>query len=459
MTVSEPPIVALFKRLLDPLIIAVVLAVIVWAFDAAFAPYYLLLMAAAFFAYSFSYEIVNRSDLCGKGHLPPCIKNMTVSWFVAAGILTLLGHAFLLTDHYSREILIAWFTVVPVILVASHFVVLGLTRHYLARGWARSAVIVGLNEGGVHLIYRTARYPHLLIKLQGYFDDRDENRTPDTGMPCLGDLSMVAEYVRQQAIQMVFVDLPMTSQPRILELLDDLHDTTASIFFLPDVNISDLMRARNDQIDGVSIVAICETPLSGFDIILKRISDIVLGALMLVLLMPLMTMIAVAIKLTSPGPIIFKQHRYGLNGEPILVWKFRSMTVCEDGAHIAQAQQHDARVTKVGQFLRRSSLDELPQLINVLQGSMSIVGPRPHAVIHNELYRKLIRSYMMRHKMKPGITGWAQVNGWRGETEVVEKMARRIEFDLDYMRNWSIGLDLWILMRTVWVVLRRNNAY
>jgi putative colanic acid biosynthesis UDP-glucose lipid carrier transferase len=166
-----------------------------------------------------------------------------------------------------------------------------------------------------------------------------------------------------------------------------------------------------------------------------------------------------AVKLTSPGPAIFRQRRYGLNGEEFIVYKFRTMKVSEDGSRIEQAHFDDPRITKVGAFLRRTSLDELPQFINVLQGRMSIVGPRPHAVAHNELYRKLIKGYMLRHKVKPGITGWAQVNGLRGETEVLEKMQRRIELDLYYLQNWSIWLDLWIIMRTVWVVLRRDNAY
>jgi putative colanic acid biosynthesis UDP-glucose lipid carrier transferase len=169
--------------------------------------------------------------------------------------------------------------------------------------------------------------------------------------------------------------------------------------------------------------------------------------------------IALAVVLTSPGPAIFKQRRYGLNGEEITVYKFRSMTVSEDGSSVVQAQRNDPRVTRIGAFLRRTSLDELPQFFNVLQGRMSIVGPRPHAVAHNELYRKLIKGYMLRHKVRPGITGWAQVNGMRGETEVLEKMQGRIDHDLYYLQNWSIWFDLWIIMRTVWVVLRRDNAY
>jgi putative colanic acid biosynthesis UDP-glucose lipid carrier transferase len=185
----------------------------------------------------------------------------------------------------------------------------------------------------------------------------------------------------------------------------------------------------------------------------------VLGLLIQILLLPVMLLIAIAIKLTSKGPVIFRQRRYGLYGEEIVVYKFRSMTVDEDGDKVVQATKNDQRVTRVGAFLRRSSLDELPQFVNVLQGRMSIVGPRPHAVVHNEQYRKLIKGYMLRHKVKPGITGWAQVNGLRGETETLDKMEARIHFDLDYLRNWSLWLDLWIIIRTVKVVLARENAH
>jgi putative colanic acid biosysnthesis UDP-glucose lipid carrier transferase len=194
--------------------------------------------------------------------------------------------------------------------------------------------------------------------------------------------------------------------------------------------------------------------------LLKRSSDVLLSLLILMLISPLLLIISVAVKVTSPGPVIFRQRRYGLDGREIIVYKFRSMTVSEDGSSIRQAQKNDDRITPLGRFLRRTSLDEFPQFLNVLQGRMSIVGPRPHAVAHNEMYRKLIRGYMLRHKVKPGITGWAQVNGCRGETETLDKMAERINYDLDYLRNWSLRLDLYIIARTVWVVsMEREHAY
>jgi putative colanic acid biosysnthesis UDP-glucose lipid carrier transferase len=184
-----------------------------------------------------------------------------------------------------------------------------------------------------------------------------------------------------------------------------------------------------------------------------------MAASALVLLAPLMALIALIVKRSSPGPIIFRQRRYGLDGRPITVFKFRTMTVVENDENIAQARRNDPRVTRFGALLRRSSLDELPQLINVLQGTMSMVGPRPHAVAHNEQYRRVIKGYMVRHKVKPGITGWAQVNGCRGETDSVDKMKKRIEFDLEYLRRWSLGFDLLIVFKTALIVLRRTNAY
>jgi putative colanic acid biosynthesis UDP-glucose lipid carrier transferase len=251
----------------------------------------------------------------------------------------------------------------------------------------------------------------------------------------------------------------MATQPRIMKLLDALNDTTASIYFVPDMFINNLMQGRIEAVGKVPVVAVCESPFTGVNGMIKRGSDIVLSILILLLVSPIMLMIALCIMFTSPGAIIFQQRRYGLNGEQILVSKFRSMTVCEDGDTIQQAHKNDSRITPVGAFLRKTSLDELPQFFNVLQGRMSIVGPRPHAVAHNELYRTMIKGYMVRHKVKPGITGWAQVNGWRGETDTLDKMKMRIDYDLAYLQNWSLALDLYIIFKTIIVVIKDKHAY
>jgi len=251
----------------------------------------------------------------------------------------------------------------------------------------------------------------------------------------------------------------MASQPRILSLLDALRDTTASIYFVPDIFVTDLIQGRVDSVGGLPIVAVCESPFTGFGGLLKRASDIVLSLLILALIAVPLLIIALAVKWNSPGPVMFTQRRYGVDGNEITVYKFRTMIVSEDGPTIRQAQIDDPRITPVGRWLRKFSLDELPQFFNVLQGRMSIVGPRPHAVAHNEMYRKLIKGYMVRHKVKPGITGWAQVNGLRGETETLDKMKARIDYDLDYLRNWSLRFDLYIIARTLWVILGKKNAH
>jgi putative colanic acid biosynthesis UDP-glucose lipid carrier transferase len=335
-----------------------------------------------------------------------------------------------------------------------------LTRLLALEGVRRSSVIIGAGDSGQNLARQFQNSPFLGIHFAGFFDDRGPARLGAAGVsPLLGKTVDLPAYVKAHSVDLIFITLPMASQPRIMGLLDELRDTTASVYFAPDIFLFDLIQARMDNIGGVPIVAVCETPFYGLAGLTKRISDIVLASLILLAIAPLILCIAIAVKLESPGPALFRQRRYGLDGKEIIVYKFRSMTVCEDGGVIRQATRNDQRVTRLGAFLRKTSLDELPQFINVLQGRMSVVGPRPHAVAHNELYRKLIKGYMIRHKVKPGITGWAQVNGMRGETDTLDKMKARIEFDLAYLRNWSLRLDLSIILRTVLVVLRDRHAY
>lgn len=324
----------------------------------------------------------------------------------------------------------------------------------------RSVIIIGVNEITMRVAKAFSRSPHADMHMHGYFDDRDANRRPwELEHPVLGTLDDIPAYVRAQNIKMVFISVPVAGHARIAKLSNELQDTTASIYFVPDMSVFALTAPRLDRVGGVPVLAICETPFIGIHSAVKRCSDVVLATLILCLLTPLMLAIAIGVAATSRGPIIFRQRRYGLYGETIVVYKFRSMNVTDDGAVIEQARRDDHRLTPIGAFLRRSSLDELPQFINVLQGRMSIVGPRPHAVAHNEHYRKLIKGYMLRHKIKPGITGWAQVNGLRGETLTIDKMEERVRYDLDYIRRWSLWLDLVIIAKTVAVVLQRQNAH
>lgn len=402
----------------------------------------------------------------GKARLNESVWRSTVdilfSWFMIALLILFFGYATRSLKLFSPDAIITWLWLGPLIQVASHLL-FRLTTPLLLKSQSgtRRAIIVGMNEQGMELAERILSNPYSDIELVGFFDDRCPERlpAPTEQWKLLGKISDLCTYTKENRIHLIYLSLPMATQQRILNVLDDLRDTTASVYFVPDFFVTDLIQGRMGQVCNMPVVSVCETPFTGTNGIVKRLSDIVLSLLIMLMISPILLGIALAVKFTSPGPIIFKQRRYGLNGEEIIVYKFRSMTVCEDGGNIQQAQKNDKRLTRIGGFLRKSSLDELPQFINVLQGRMSIVGPRPHAVAHNELYRKLIKGYMVRHKVKPGITGWAQVNGLRGETETLDKMQARIEYDLDYLRHWSLGLDLKIIFMTVAVVFKDQYAY
>jgi len=387
-------------------------------------------------------------------------SSIFVNWLSLSALLVFFGWATRFIGYFDLRMLEVWFVVTPVALYLAHRAIPYLVPQILAIDGYRSAVIVGASEAGKRLGSTLIAEPSFGFRFQGFFDDDpDLHRMHETPGPMLGGIDSVAEFVKRNGVETVFIALPMAAHPRLLRLLDDIKDTTASVYFVPDIFITDLIQARIDDINGMPVMAVCETPIVGINALLKRGSDVVMSMVFLLFLAPCMALIAAGVKRSSPGPVIFRQRRYGLDGRPITVLKFRTMTVVENGDQIAQATRHDPRVTRFGAFLRRTSLDELPQLINVLQGTMSMVGPRPHAVAHNEQYRRLIKGYMVRHKVKPGITGWAQVNGCRGETDSVEKMQRRIEFDLEYLRRWSLGFDLLIVFKTALIVLRRTNAY
>jgi putative colanic acid biosynthesis UDP-glucose lipid carrier transferase len=321
-------------------------------------------------------------------------------------------------------------------------------------------VLAGCTESSIALAKRLSRATEYGMGVVGFFDDRGAERLGiDAEVQLLGKLSDLAAYVQEHDIEVIFIALPVKQVSRVMDLVEELRDTTASIYYLPDLILFDLIQARSIVIDGIPAVSMCETPFFGYRAIAKRVTDVLISGSVLILAAPLMILIAILVRLSSPGPIIFRQRRYGLNGEEIIVYKFRTMTVTEDGTTVTQATRADPRTTRIGRFLRRYSLDELPQLINVLAGPMSLVGPRPHAVAHNETYRKLIKGYMVRHKVKPGITGLAQVNGMRGETRTLEQMEARVRYDLEYLRNWSFELDIEILLKTAVRVFNDGEAF
>jgi putative colanic acid biosysnthesis UDP-glucose lipid carrier transferase len=389
------------------------------------------------------------------------IRVITARWLIAVGLLLLLGWATRTLHVFDERVVLSWVLATPPALVAAHRLVPVIIARVLATcGAQRTAIIAGANHMGCQLGERIRSNPLLGIRLVGYFDDRSAARVgPLEGGELLGSLSQLADFVRAHRIDVIYSTMPTWSQPRIRRLLDDLHDTTASLYFVPDIPLFDLIQARVDTVGGIPVLAVCESPYCGNNALVKRGSDLVLATLMLILAAPLSLLIAIGVKWSSPGPVLFRQRRYGMDGREIIVYKFRTMTCMEDGSVVAQARRHDPRTTCFGAFLRRNSLDELPQLLNVIQGRMSIVGPRPHAVAHNEMYRKLIPGYMIRHKVRPGITGLAQVRGLRGPTDTIEKMTARIECDLEYLRSWSLLLDLEIILKTIGVLIHRRNAF
>jgi putative colanic acid biosynthesis UDP-glucose lipid carrier transferase len=453
----EAPQLALWKHWSKPgsVVVSLMLAVLVTWQEPEFTHVALALAAVLIARQVFSplRLLASRSEAAEKSRY----LRLGLEYVVWAALLLSLGAAFGLEDLFPDNLIWTWLVLTPICLVVGDY----CSTHSLARAHAAHErhVIIGANEVGVELARRISQNPGAGTFL-GFFDFRSPERLPaETRDLFAGRCKDVAAFVQDRAVNAIYIALPMSNAPRIEVMLHEFRDTTASIYFVPDFLAFDLVQARCTEIHGLPMLAICDTPFYGMNAVKKRATDILISALGLVVSFPLMLLIALAVKLSSPGPVLFKQRRYGLHGEEIKVYKFRSMTVCEDGPVVVQAQRQDERTTAIGRLLRRTSLDELPQLVNVLQGKMSFVGPRPHAVAHNELYRKLISGYMIRHKVRPGMTGWAQVHGLRGETQAVEQMRQRVEFDLEYLRNWSLSLDLRILFKTVGIVFLHGKAY
>ena len=387
--------------------------------------------------------------------------DIMLSWVWVLSVLALLGYATNTLASFDTGMLVAWGIATPLVQWALVAIGTAVQRHMASLPEARRpAVIIGAGRMGMRVAQMLRLRQAFGHELLGVFDDRSADRVnlPEDAV-LVGALRQLPEYIEARGVKDVFITLPLTSQPRIQSLLESLQNTTASIHFVPDIFGVSVIQGRLEDMGGVPVVGLMEAPFTGINGFVKRASDIVLSALILILISPLLLVLAIGVKLSSTGPVIFRQRRTGLDGEIIEVYKFRSMRAVDDGAVVRQATRDDPRITPFGALIRRTSLDELPQFVNVLQGRMSIVGPRPHAVAHNEQYRKLVKAYMARHKVKPGITGWAQVNGLRGETDTLDKMASRIEYDLEYLRNWTLGLDLLIIARTVKLVFRDRSAY
>lgn len=384
-----------------------------------------------------------------------------LSWSIAVfGVVVYLFFSKTSTD-ISRVVIGLWFISSTIALVSWRMLFRLFVFKFRKQGFnTRKVAIIGLTESGLRLANEFVNRPETGYSLQGFFDDREDDRLPEIYQERLkGSVNLGVELSRAGEFDIVYIALPFAAQKRIESILRELGDTTVDVHLVPDLFTFNLLNARMSSVGYTQTISVYESPMNGLSSLSKRLEDIFIGSLILVAIAVPMLVIAMLIKYDSRGPIFFKQKRYGLDGKAINVWKFRTMTVADNGNIVRQATKGDARITKLGCILRKTSLDELPQFFNVLQGCMSIVGPRPHAVAHNEQYRHLVDFYMLRHKVKPGITGWAQINGWRGETDTLDKMEKRVEYDLEYIRNWSIILDLKIIFSTIFHGFNDKNAY
>jgi putative colanic acid biosynthesis UDP-glucose lipid carrier transferase len=389
-------------------------------------------------------------------------KAIFLSWLTVVVLMIVILFGMKISSDYSRLWLGLWMVSGLLLLLVSRMCIYGFLQYQRKKGKNyRRVVIVGAGDLGKRLLTNVTDSPWTGFKVLGLFDDNKQldNQYID-GYKVIGDLLSVDRFVETNDVDEVWIALPMRAEKRVKELLYALRHQTINIKFIPDIFGFTLLNHSMTEIAGLPAVNLSDTPMLGGNQVVKAIEDRLLGLLIFILISPLLLLIFIAIKATSPGPALFKQKRHGWDGRIINVYKFRTMKVhCEDQGKVTQACKNDARITKLGAFLRRTSLDELPQFYNVLQGRMSIVGPRPHAVQHNELYKDQVNRYMLRHMVKPGITGWAQVNGLRGETDTLEKMQKRIEYDLYYIENWSFWFDLKIIFLTIFKGFINKNAY
>ncbi|MEO8020208.1 MAG: undecaprenyl-phosphate glucose phosphotransferase [Pseudomonadota bacterium] len=458
-TVDSPAVFAV-KSLLLPIIPVITLSICMAAADAPLRGGYFLIAVLTFLG---APDVLGLARIGASDEKRPqgaLLLEIIARWLILVALIGAVVYLAGLAPTLDTGLLFSWFALTPSVLYVGQWGARRWLTSSLRGRQPQRAVIVGVTDLGARLEDALRSDSLLRTDIVGYFEDRESSRLiARVDAPVLGNCASLADFVTRNQIDQVFITLPMSRDARIVAMLEALHDSTASIYFVPDIFAFNLIQARFDILGGVPVVAIRETPFYGAAWLIKRMSDVGIASAALLILAPLLALVALAIRLDSVGPVLFRQKRYGLDGREILVLKFRSMSVIEDGKQaFSAASRGDARITRVGAFLRRTSIDELPQLFNVLEGSMSIVGPRPHAVAMNEHYRREIPGYMVRHKVKPGITGWAQVNGYRGGDDL-ESMRKRIELDLAYLRHWSLWLDFRILFKTISVVLTDRHAY
>jgi len=440
-----------FARVVDGATLFAILWLVLSFYDVSWTSAYDWMVVTSLLAYTFFAECNEVYYDWRSASMRKDVMRIVGVWFFVLVVLVLVGYFTKVSEHYSRRVVGTWVLLTPLVTVLLHGFYRSLLGYVRRSGCnSRRVAIVGANRLGWSVARAIAESPWLGFRVLGVYDEENEDgQETDGAEAVLRGLDSLYQEARSGGIDVVFIAWPMHEELRMRALIRRLADTTASVYLVPNLFVFDLVQSDWQVIQGIPVASIYETPFRSVEGLAKRVADIAFSCLAIAVSALPMLMIAVVIRCSSPGPVIFKQRRYGVHGELIEVWKFRTMTVCEDGDNVPQARRNDPRITLFGAFLRRTSLDELPQFFNVLHGTMSVVGPRPHAVSHNEYYRRRIHGYMLRHKVKPGITGLAQVKGFRGETDTLDKMEGRIRQDLQYIANWSLLLDIKIVLLTI----------
>ncbi|WP_057832354.1 undecaprenyl-phosphate glucose phosphotransferase [Colwellia sp. TT2012] len=449
------------SKLIDVFILTSSLIIATYIYGVTLSREYLMALLVVLVSYSYVAEGLNLYRSWRAGKLREMVLTAWLSLLLSFSGLFVFFFAFKVSEQLSRITITLWFVLAFTLLFVWRVSLRSYKKNRRKLGLSSKKVaIIGATPLGIKIMQQIKLHDELGYDNVGFFEDRAPDRL--TGLKpndIVGSIDTAVNKARAGEIDVLFIALPIAAEKRIAEILSYLGDTTVDVHLVPDFLLSNLMHSRIDHVGEIDTLSVFESPYLGIRRLIKRSEDVIIGSLILFTILPVLMLIAIVIKLTSKGPVLFKQDRYGLSGQKIKVWKFRSMSVMENSDKVIQATKNDPRITPFGGFLRRTSLDELPQFFNVLSGSMSIVGPRPHAVSHNEEYRKKVEFYMLRHKVKPGITGWAQINGWRGETDTLEKMEKRVEFDLQYIKNWSVWLDIKIIILTVFKGFVSKNAY
>ena len=456
---NHESLVALFQLAADVVLASLLMYFLTQLkFDDFPSPYRVLTVLSAFglwFIYS-SNGVYRRFS----GYLKGCLR-LTSSWALLMLLLALIGFVTKTSEIFSREILLTWAFSVLILQNASFCLVSYLSKKYKESfGRHLPVLVIGTGSVAEHLVDSLNKNRWLPDKVIGCVKSLESDDTLTVANTrVLGGLEHIRNLIKEHDIRRIYIALPMKASEHIEGLNIDLLDQNVDVIWAPDIFALNLLNHSVREVAGVPLISLNESPLTSSKVstVMKDVMDRSIAALALIGLSPLMLWVAYKVKQSSPGPVFFKQDRHGWDGKVIKVWKFRSMKLhAEENGEVKQATKEDPRITDIGKMIRRTSIDELPQLINVLQGTMSLVGPRPHAVAHNDYYSDKINAYLARHRIKPGITGLAQISGYRGETETIDKMEKRVEYDLAYINNWSLGLDVKILIKTPMSLLAKD---